>query len=211
MSISIPENQHARGQHDPRNRPHPLYRRAKSRNLDQGAGSLNAQILLVDYDPAWPAQYETYRQAIVEALGDQIVLLEHVGSTSVPGLAAKPRIDILLIVPDSADEPSYVPQLEAAGFDLHIRETDWHKHRCLKGVDPPANLHVFSPGCVEIDRMIGFRDWLRTHDDDRALYESTKRRLAAQEWQFVQDYADAKSAVVEEIRLRAGLPEQSSE
>ena len=76
----------------------------------------------------------------------------------------------------------------------------------LKAVDPDANLHVFSPGCVEIELMLGFRDWLRTHDDDRQLYESTKRRLAAQEWAFVQDYADAKSEVVEEIRIRAGLP-----
>lgn len=123
-----------------------------------------------------------------------------------PGLAAKPRIDILLIVEDSADEASYIPQLEAAGFELHIREAHWHEHRCLKGFDPDANLHVFSPGCIEIDRMAGFRDWLRTHDDDRERYEATKRRLAAQEWEFVQDYADAKSEVVEEICLRAGLP-----
>lgn len=172
----------------------------------QGEPPINSTIELVDYDPDWPNQYERYRQSIVEALGDRIVLLEHVGSTSVPGLAAKPRIDILLIVENSADEAAYVPRLEAAGFELHIRETNWHEHRCLKGFDPDANLHVFSPGCVEIDRMIGFRDWLRAHDDDRQLYESTKRQLASQEWEFVQDYADAKSQVVEEIRIRAGLP-----
>lgn len=173
----------------------------------QGQTPLNSTIELVDYDPEWPAQYEKHRTAIIRALGDKIVLLEHVGSTSVPGLAAKPRIDLLLIVEDSADEAAYIPELEAAGFELHIREANWHEHRCLKGFDPDANLHVFSPGCVEIERMVGFRDWLRTHDDDRLLYESTKRRLAAQQWDFVQDYADAKSAVVEEIRQRAGLPE----
>jgi GrpB-like predicted nucleotidyltransferase (UPF0157 family) len=173
----------------------------------QGQTPLKGTVELVDYDPDWPNQYEKHRQAIVEQLGDKIVLLEHVGSTSVPGLAAKPRIDILLIVEDSSDEAAYLPQLEAAGFELHIREVEWHEHRCLKGFEPDANLHVFSPGCVEIERMVGFRDWLRTHDDDRMLYESTKRRLAAQEWDFIQDYADAKSAVVEEIRIRAGLPE----
>ncbi len=173
----------------------------------QGQESLNATIELVDYDPDWPEQYENHRRKIVEQLGDKIVLLEHVGSTSVPGLAAKPRIDILLIVEDSSNEAAYRPQLEAAGFELHIREAEWHEHRCLKGFDPDANLHVFSPGCVEIERMVGFRDWLRTHDDDRELYETTKRRLAAQEWGFVQDYADAKSQVVDEIRIRAGLPE----
>ncbi|MCA9858185.1 MAG: GrpB family protein [Thermomicrobiales bacterium] len=173
----------------------------------QGQTPLNSIVELAEYDPDWPNQYETYRRAIVEHLGDKVVLLEHVGSTSVPGLAAKPRIDILLVVADSSDEAAYVPQLEAAGFELHVREANWHEHRCLKGVDPDANLHVFSPGCVEIERMIGFRDWLRTHDDDRQLYETTKRELAVREWDFVQDYADAKSAVVEEIRQRAGLPE----
>lgn len=172
----------------------------------QGQQPLDATIELVDYDPDWPNQYEHYHQTIVEALGDKVVLLEHVGSTSVPCLAAKPRIDILLIVEDSADEAAYIPMLEAAGFELHIREAHWHEHRCLKAVDPDANLHVFSPGCVEIARMVGFRDWLRTHQDDRILYETTKRRLAAQQWAFVQDYADAKSEVVEEIRVRAGLP-----
>jgi GrpB-like predicted nucleotidyltransferase (UPF0157 family) len=173
----------------------------------QGQTPLRSTVELVDYDPNWPAQYESHRQRIVDALGDKIVLLEHVGSTSVPGLAAKPRIDILLIVESSADEPSYVPPLEAIGYELHIRESDWYEHRCFRGFDPNANLHVFSPGCVEIDRMVGFRDWLRIHEDDRALYESTKRHLAAREWDFVQDYADAKSAVVEDIRIRAGLPQ----
>lgn len=172
----------------------------------QGQARLNSMIELVDYDPDWPNQYEKHRRTIVEQLGDKIVLLEHVGSTSVPGLAAKPRIDILLVVEASSDEAAYVPPLEAAGFELHIREADWHEHRCLKAVDPDANLHVFSPGCVEIERMIGFRDWLRTHDDDRLLYEAIKRRLAAREWEFVQDYANAKSEVIEEIRIRAGLP-----
>ncbi len=173
----------------------------------QGQAPFNSTVELVDYDPDWPNQYEHHRQRIVEQMGDRIVLLEHVGSTSVAGLAAKPRIDILLIVEDSANEAAYIPALEAAGFELHIRETNWHEHRCLKGFDPDANLHVFSPGCIEIERMVGFRDWLRSHDDDRLLYETTKRTLAAQEWEFVQDYADAKSAVVEEIRIRAGLPE----
>lgn len=172
----------------------------------QGQTPLNATILLVDYDPRWPERFADHRRRILHAIGDQALLLEHVGSTAVPGLAAKPRIDILLVVADSADEAAYVPPLEAAGYELHIRERNWHEHRCFRGFDPDANLHVFSPGCVEIERMLGFRDWLRTHDDDRLLYEQTKRALAARQWAFVQDYADAKSAVVEDIRIRAGLP-----
>lgn len=171
-----------------------------------GQPPLGSTIVLADYDPAWSAHYESHRERIAWALGRRVVLLEHVGSTSVPGLAAKPRIDILLVAANSADEPSYVPLLETAGYALTVRERNWHEHRLLRGFEPDANVHVFSPGCIEVDRMIGFRNWLHTHPNDRQLYESVKRQLAAQEWEFVQDYADAKSAVVEDIQRRAGLP-----
>jgi GrpB-like predicted nucleotidyltransferase (UPF0157 family) len=137
------------------------------------------------------------------ALGDRALLLEHVGSTSVPGLAAKPKIDLLLVVANTVDEPAYVPDLEAAGYVLHIREPDWYEHRLFKGLDTEINLHVFSLGCEEIDRMLLFRNWLRSHPADRELYERTKRELARQEWKYVQNYADAKSAVVQEILARA--------
>jgi GrpB-like predicted nucleotidyltransferase (UPF0157 family) len=132
-----------------------------------------------------------------------VLLLEHVGSTSVPGLAAKPRIDILLGVSSSADEAAYVPALEASGYVLRIREPAWHEHRLLKGPETDLNLHVFSQGCPEIDRMLRFRDWLRSHDADRELYARTKRELARRDWKYTQEYADAKTAVVEEILARA--------
>jgi GrpB-like predicted nucleotidyltransferase (UPF0157 family) len=164
-----------------------------------------APITLVDYDPRWPALFEREDQRIRAVLGDRVLRLEHTGSTSVPGLAAKPIIDMTLVVPDSADEDAYVAPLEAVGYVLRIREPDWDEHRVLKGPDTNINLHVFSPGTPEVDRMVGFRDWLRTHDDDRDLYERTKRELADREWQYVQHYADAKTAVVEEIIARAGL------
>ena len=167
---------------------------------------VDGPITLVDYDPAWPGLYERERTRIVGILGDRVVRIEHTGSTSVPGLAAKPIIDITLVVPDSSDEPAYVPYLEGAGYRLVIREPDWFEHRVFKGPDTNVNLHVFSPGCQEIDRMVGFRDWLRTHDDDRDLYERSKRELASRTWAFVQNYADAKTEVVEEIVARASLP-----
>ncbi len=166
----------------------------------------DAPITLVDYDPAWPALFERDATRIRAALGETVVRLEHTGSTSVPGLAAKPIIDMTLIVPSSADEAGYVPQLEAAGYALRIREPGWHEHRLLKGPDTDVNVHVFSVGSIELERMVGFRDWLRTHPDDRELYERTKRELAARTWRHVQHYADAKTAVVEEIIGRAGLP-----
>lgn len=166
----------------------------------------NAPITLAEYDAQWPSLFEREAERIRTALGDRALRLEHTGSTSVPGLAAKPIIDITLIVRDSADEPSYVPPLEAAGYVLRIREPHWLEHRLLKGPDTDVNLHVFSEGSVELDRMLGFRDWLRAHPEDRDLYERTKRELATRTWRHVQHYADAKTAVVEEIIARAGLP-----
>lgn len=163
----------------------------------------NARIHLADYDPEWPRLFEREASRIRAALGERVLLLEHVGSTSVPGLAAKPLIDLLLVIPDSADEPAYVPALEAAGYRLTIREPDWHEHRLFKGPDTNVNVHTFSPGCLEIERMLRFRDWLRSHPADRDRYERAKRDLAAQTWQYVRNYADAKTAVVEAILAQA--------
>jgi GrpB-like predicted nucleotidyltransferase (UPF0157 family) len=106
-------------------------------------------------------------------------------------------------VPDSSNEDDYVPALEAEGYLLRIREPDWYEHRMLRKTDPSVNLHVFSADCPEINRMLAFRDHLRTNEADHQLYERTKRELAAREWAYVQDYADAKSDVVEEIIARA--------
>ncbi len=161
------------------------------------------EVVLADYDPEWPSWFARAEEQIRGALGDGVLRLDHVGSTSVPGLAAKPLIDINLVVDDTTDEAAYVPQLEALGYVLRVREPDWYEHRLLRGYDPPVNLHVFPPGCEEIGRMLVFRDWLRTTDEDRELYARTKRELAAKEWKYVQNYADAKTAVVQEILARA--------
>jgi GrpB-like predicted nucleotidyltransferase (UPF0157 family) len=161
---------------------------------------------VVDYDPAWPELFRREAERIRGALGERVVQLDHVGSTSVPGLAAKPIIDILLVVPDSSDEPAWLPDLEAAGYLLVIREPAWYQHRCLKGPDTNVNLHVYSPGCPEIERCLVFRDRLRGHPEDRAHYQRVKRELAERDWTYVQEYADAKTEVVEGIiaRARAG-------
>jgi GrpB-like predicted nucleotidyltransferase (UPF0157 family) len=167
---------------------------------------LDGPVTLVEYDPAWPELYALEADRVRAALAERALLLAHVGSTSVPGLAAKPRIDIVLAVDDSRDEPRYVAALECAGYVLRIREPDWHEHRLFKRRDVEVNLHVFSAGCVEIDRMIGFRDRLRGDPADRALYERTKRDLAARTWKDTQQYANAKTTIVEEILERASAP-----
>jgi GrpB-like predicted nucleotidyltransferase (UPF0157 family) len=163
----------------------------------------NSTIHLASYDPNWPLLYELLARRVRNTLSGKVILLEHVGSTSIPGLSAKPVIDMVLAVVDSTEEPSYIPPLEAEGFVLRIREPDWFEHRLLRASDVNSNLHVFSAGCDEIDRMLTFRNWLRIHDADRRLYETSKRELAARTWKHVQNYADAKSQVIENILTRA--------
>lgn len=163
----------------------------------------NDAIFLREYDAAWPALFEREAERIRGALGGKALQIHHVGSTAVSGLCAKPVIDMLLVVTDASDEPGYLPELAAAGYTLRIREPDWFEHRLLKGPDIDVNLHVFSEGCPETLRMLRFRDWLREHEDDRRLYAEAKRALARQTWKHIQNYADAKSAVVAEIMERA--------
>jgi GrpB-like predicted nucleotidyltransferase (UPF0157 family) len=165
---------------------------------------LPGRIVVCDYDPTWPERYLREAARVNEALGARVVRLEHVGSTSVPGLPAKPIIDIVLEVPDSAAEAAYAGELEVAGYVLRIREPNWFEHRLFR-VPGSVNLHVFSADCPETDRMVRFRDHLRDDAADRDLYARTKRDLAARNWKYTQQYADAKTEVVGEIMNRAAL------
>jgi GrpB-like predicted nucleotidyltransferase (UPF0157 family) len=160
-------------------------------------------IKLVDYDTAWPELFARDAKQIAAALGVRALRIEHVGSTSVPGLAAKSCIDILLVVADSAEEEAYAAALESAGYVLHIREPAWYEHRMFENRNGNVHVHVLSQGCPEIERMVLFRNRLRTNRADRELYERTKRELAAREWRYVQNYADAKGTVVEQIIAQA--------
>lgn len=167
-------------------------------------------VVIVEPDPTWPDRYEREAGRIRGALGERVVELHHVGSTSVPDLPAKPIIDIVLVVVDPADEASYVPDLEAIGFELRIREPDWYEHRILKPAGSrDVNLHVFGPGCEEVTAMLRFRDHLRRDPADQQLYADTKRELAHRAWPTVQHYADAKTEVVREILDRAPRPPDS--
>ena len=167
---------------------------------------LDGPIQLVDADPRWSSQFEVLRDEIRQALGGRVLALDHVGSTSVPGLLAKPILDISLVVGNPASEQDYVPMLAKVGYVLHLREPDWFEHRLLRHRDPAANIHVFGPHCVEVERMIRFRDLLRTHAELRQAYASTKRELGARQWEYVQDYANAKSQIVEGILTEADAP-----
>ena len=157
------------------------------------------EIILAEYDPAWPEKFEVHRGIIAGALGATAFRVEHIGSTSVKGLAAKPIIDILVVVKDSAHEHAYLPQLEAAGYLLRVREPEWNQHRMLRTPEKDVHVHIYSAGCAETERNVRFRDRLRTHAEDRQRYEQTKRALARMDWPDTNAYANAKSEVIESI------------
>jgi GrpB-like predicted nucleotidyltransferase (UPF0157 family) len=155
-------------------------------------------ITIVPYDPGWPGRYEALAAEIGAALGDVVLDLEHVGSTSVEGLAAKDVIDIVLTVRDPREEGRYIPALGRLGYVHTVREPSFHEHRCLRLVRPRVNLHVFGPDCPETVRLRMFRDWLRAHPDDRARYEQAKR-AAVPGGGHVMDYNARKQDVIREI------------
>jgi GrpB-like predicted nucleotidyltransferase (UPF0157 family) len=138
------------------------------------------RVEVVEYDARWPADFELVAGRITAALGDAVLELHHVGSTSVPGLAAKPVIDVDLVVADPADEAAYVPALVSAGFVHVVREPWWHEHRLLTYPDPRTNLHVFGPDCPEVVRHRMFRQWLVDQPEELELYAATKRAAAAE-------------------------------
>ena len=161
------------------------------------------KIVVVDYDPGWPEQFQKHAGILAQALGGKALAIEHVGSTSVPKLAAKPIVDIDVLVEDPSDEATYLPAIVQAGYVLRVREPDWHQHRMFRTPELDVHVHIFAPGCVEVRRHLAFRDRLRTCVEDRLLYESVKRNLAREDWPDMNAYAQAKTEVVEEILGRA--------
>jgi GrpB-like predicted nucleotidyltransferase (UPF0157 family) len=163
-------------------------------------------IEMAEPDPAWPRRYDELAARIRQALGWRVLQLEHVGSTAVPGLAAKPVIDIDLIVADPGREQDYVPALEAIGFRLVIREPWWYGHRILRADEPACNLHVFGFDSPEPVKHRIFRDWLRGNPGDRDRYAAAKRQAAFQAnaaAEHVMQYNARKQRLIREIYHRA--------
>ena len=162
-------------------------------------------------DPVWPQSYGVVCARVAAALGDRVLAIEHVGSTAVPGLWAKPMIDVDLTVADSADEDAWLPDLDSAGFALRVREPDWEEHRVLRCQKPTANLHVFSPGAREPQRHRMFRDWLRAHQEDRDRYSEVKRELAARGFTDQMLYNNDKAWFVYELYERVFVADPDHE
>jgi GrpB-like predicted nucleotidyltransferase (UPF0157 family) len=166
-------------------------------------------IVIANYNPAWPERFRQEEVKIVAALGEAALSVEHIGSTSVPGLAAKAIVDVLLVVEDSGDEASYLPAMEEAGYVLRVREPDFDEHRMFRTPEKDVHVHVFSAGSPEIERYLLLRDRLRQNEGDRELYAQTKRELAKQDWPTMEHYAEAKAEVVERIISRAAVARSS--
>ena len=187
-------------------RTHPLWNPFETPSIEEiNAARLElgawkpAPVEVVAPEPAWPELYAIVRNRVVAALGDLVLAIEHVGSTAVPGLWAKPMIDIDLTVADSADEDAWLPDLESAGFVLRVREPNWEEHRVLRGKGPPTILHVFSPDAREPHRHRMFRDWLRTHPEDRDRYAEVKREVAARGFDDAMLYNNEKAWFVYDL------------
>ncbi|HEY2193293.1 MAG TPA: GrpB family protein [Actinomycetospora sp.] len=158
--------------------------------------------VVVAYDDGWPARFATYRERIVAALGDRARIVEHIGSTAVPGLAAKDVVDVLVGIDDPDDEPAYLPDLLAAGYELRVREPG---HRALRETTGHrVNVHCYAPDDDEVPKYRLLRDHLRTHPEARRDYEAAKRALAGREWPDVNHYAEAKGPTIRRLLRDAG-------
>jgi GrpB-like predicted nucleotidyltransferase (UPF0157 family) len=158
------------------------------------------EIVICEFDPGWRQRFAAEQRRLNAALGDQAIAIEHIGSTEVPGLAAKPIIDILVTVDAIEPDDWYRSRLEAIDYLLRVREPE---HRMFRTPDRELHVHVWPAGHELVDKCLIFRDWLRHDAADRVLYEQYKRQLAQRQWSDMNHYAAAKSEVIVPILQRA--------
>lgn len=161
-----------------------------------------AAVTVVDYDPRWTEQFRSMKDQLKRALGGTALSIEHVGSTSVPELPAKPIIDVDIVVANADDEDKYISALGTLGMRMVIREPWWHGHRMFVDDHGAANIHIWPDGAAEPVRHILFRDWLRTHQDDLERYAQVKRNLSVEFNDEPDRYNLAKNTVIDQIYAR---------
>nr|WP_249418554.1 GrpB family protein [Citrobacter freundii] len=159
-------------------------------------------ISVVTYDPSWPEIYSELESKIKDILGSNLLRIDHVGSTAVPGLAAKPVIDIDVTVAEAANEEVYLLALEKLGYRLIVREPRFHGHRLFHYENPRVNLHVFTQDTPETARHLLFRDWLRQSEKDCKLYADAKFEAIKGCSFDIHKYHENKSKVVHDIYQR---------
>jgi GrpB-like predicted nucleotidyltransferase (UPF0157 family) len=163
-------------------------------------GPEKVEIKLHSYEDRWVSKFLDHRRQIMNALSAVDIAIEHIGSTSVPGLAAKPIVDILVTVDDITAEEDYLDALLTAGYKLRVREPG---HRLVRTPERDVHVHLYQRGDPAVAEYLLLRDHLRSDARDRALYESTKRALLSRAWDDMNDYADAKTDVILAIKERA--------
>ncbi|MDY0914826.1 GrpB family protein [Rathayibacter festucae] len=163
-------------------------------------GAERLSVGLHEHDDRWAESFREHERRIAAALAAVDVAIEHIGSTAVPGLAAKPIIDIAVAVPDITAEEDYLAPLLAAGYRLRVREPG---HRLVRTPERDAHVHLYGRGDPAIDEYLLLRDHLRRDPADRELYEATKRSLMERSWADMNAYSDAKTEVIEAIKARA--------
>jgi len=178
----------------------PRPRRADVEDVDLVGGVEVRELEVVDYDDRWPGVFVEHCERIRQAVRAADVVIEHIGSTAVPALAAKPIIDIVVAVDDITAEEDYLEQLLEAGYLLRVREPG---HRLVRTLARDVHVHIFEKGDPAVDRYLVFRNRLRADAGDRALYAGTKRALIEQGFDDMNAYSDAKTDVVAAIMGRA--------
>jgi GrpB-like predicted nucleotidyltransferase (UPF0157 family) len=157
------------------------------------------RIEIVAYDPRWPVLFEAEHAQIVAALGDMIDHLEHIGSTSVPGLAAKPIIDLLATVSHLDTPEVYAERLAGLGYAFFSVLGTADRYTFGKGIPHTHHLHIVAHGGEEHERLIAFRDYLRAHPETTQRYEALKRSLAERYRNNRQAYSQAKTEFIQSI------------
>ncbi len=175
-------------------------RRPDVTTVEAVGGVETLELELHSYDDQWANIYLDHRDRIRKATTAVDTEIEHIGSTSVPGLAAKPIIDIVVTVDDITAEEDYLEALLAAGYELRIREPG---HRLVRTRAHDVHVHIFEQGDPAVDEYLLFRNRLRSDEEDRALYESTKRTLLSKRWDDKNDYTKAKTDIIVAIKARA--------
>ncbi len=181
-------------------RPESKPRRPDVTKAELIGGIEKRRLTLVEYDSNWPFIFDEQLVRIQRALGRQALSIEHIGSTSVPGLAAKPIIDILATVADITAEEDYLNPLLKAGYELRVREPG---HRMVRTPTRDVQVHLLEACHPSVDAYLQLRSWLRNEPADRELYARTKRELLTHDWTDMNAYAAAKTEVIEGMLSRA--------
>jgi GrpB-like predicted nucleotidyltransferase (UPF0157 family)/GNAT superfamily N-acetyltransferase len=167
---------------------------------------MNRKVEVVPYDPNWPAMFEKEAKLIRQALGDNCIAIHHIGSTSVPGLSAKPVIDILPVVKDILAVDQRTSYMESLGYEAKGENGMAFRRFFQKGTSERTHhVHVYEEGDPEVDRYLKFRNWLRSHPEDAKAYASLKASLAQKFPQDILKYCFGKDEFVASIDAKDGF------